>query len=58
MLNTMNVLFVYRCLTCNVELQITDRRFGRTHLAIYGPKWAKKKRKSEKLLGKIAVRLS
>lgn len=44
--------------SCGCLIKITDRRFGRTHLAIYGPKWAKKKRKSEKLLGKIAVRLS
>lgn len=27
-----------------VKEQITDRRFGRTHLAIYGPKWAQKKK--------------
>lgn len=33
-------------LLCNENkiLQITDRRFGRTHLAIYGPVWAQKKR--------------
>lgn len=38
-----------QCLnSCLVMLvQIADRRFGRTHLAIYGPLWAKKKRKSE-----------
>lgn len=29
-------------------MQIADRRFGRTHLAIYGPKWAQKKSKSER----------
>ncbi|KAL5582436.1 hypothetical protein UlMin_014878 [Ulmus minor] len=32
--------------TCGSLVKITDRRFGRTHLAIYGPKWAQKKRKS------------
>ncbi|CAN1153210.1 Putative rRNA methyltransferase YlbH [Linum perenne] len=30
-------------------VKITDRRFGRTLLAIYGPEWAQKKRKSEML---------
>ncbi|WCJ20867.1 methyltransferase [Euphorbia peplus] len=30
--------------TCGCLMKITDRRFGRTHLAIYGPKWAQKKR--------------
>ncbi|KAL0377496.1 UNVERIFIED_CONTAM: hypothetical protein Sradi_3055100 [Sesamum radiatum] len=29
-------------------IKIADRRFGRTHLAIYGPKWAQKKSKSER----------
>ncbi|KAL0343933.1 UNVERIFIED_CONTAM: putative rRNA methyltransferase YlbH [Sesamum angustifolium] len=29
-------------------VKIADRRFGRTHLAIYGPKWAQKKSKSER----------
>ncbi|XP_040371508.1 uncharacterized protein LOC112190537 isoform X3 [Rosa chinensis] len=36
---------------------ITDRRFGRTHLAIYGPKWAQKKKKLEKSLRGVAVDL-
>ncbi|XP_024977766.1 uncharacterized protein LOC112515280 [Cynara cardunculus var. scolymus] len=27
-------------------VKLADRRFGRTHLAIYGPKWAQKKRRS------------
>ncbi|XP_057492589.1 uncharacterized protein LOC130778141 isoform X1 [Actinidia eriantha] len=34
--------------SCGCLIKIADRRFGRTHLAIYGPKWAQKKRKSEK----------
>ncbi|XP_015573725.2 putative rRNA methyltransferase YlbH isoform X1 [Ricinus communis] len=29
---------------CGSLIKIADRRFGRTHLAIYGPKWAQKKR--------------
>lgn len=33
--------------TCGCLVKIADRRFGRTHLAIYGPTWAQKKRKSE-----------
>ncbi|GAV73084.1 Cons_hypoth95 domain-containing protein [Cephalotus follicularis] len=32
--------------SCGFLVKITDRRFGRTHLAIYGPKWAQKKKKS------------
>lgn len=32
--------------TCGCLVKIADRRFGRTHLAIYGPTWAQKKRKS------------
>ncbi|XP_010554019.1 PREDICTED: uncharacterized protein LOC104823923 [Tarenaya hassleriana] len=32
--------------TCGCLEKLTDRRFGRTHLAIYGPKWAQKPRKS------------
>ncbi|KAK2647601.1 hypothetical protein Ddye_015090 [Dipteronia dyeriana] len=36
--------------SCGCLVKIKDRRFGRTHLAIYGPEWAKKKRKSEKTL--------
>ncbi|KAK9682464.1 hypothetical protein RND81_10G075600 [Saponaria officinalis] len=31
--------------SCGCLLKITDRRFGRTNLAIYGPKWAVKKRR-------------
>uniref|UniRef100_A0A7N0VBM2 Uncharacterized protein n=1 Tax=Kalanchoe fedtschenkoi TaxID=63787 RepID=A0A7N0VBM2_KALFE len=30
--------------SCGHLVKITDRRFGRTHLAIYGPSWAQKKR--------------
>lgn len=30
--------------SCGCLAKITDRRFGRTHLAIYGPKWAQKKK--------------
>ncbi|XP_031114950.1 uncharacterized protein LOC116019024 [Ipomoea triloba] len=30
--------------SCGGLLKISDRRFGRTHLAIYGPKWAQKRR--------------
>ncbi|XP_048494230.1 uncharacterized protein LOC104887434 isoform X2 [Beta vulgaris subsp. vulgaris] len=30
--------------SCGCLMKIADRRFGRTHLAIYGPKWAMKKR--------------
>ncbi|KAL1828353.1 hypothetical protein DCAR_0207560 [Daucus carota subsp. sativus] len=33
--------------SCGSLMKIADRRFGRTHLAIYGPVWAKKKRKSD-----------
>ncbi|KAL3833194.1 hypothetical protein ACJIZ3_007930 [Penstemon smallii] len=32
--------------SCGCLLKIADRRFGRTHLAIYGPKWAQKKNKT------------
>ncbi|KAI3670020.1 hypothetical protein L6452_41593 [Arctium lappa] len=32
--------------TCGCLVKLADRRFGRTHLAIYGPKWAQKKRRS------------
>ncbi|KAI3409399.1 uncharacterized protein J3R85_019407, partial [Psidium guajava] len=32
--------------SCGCLVKITDRRFGRTHLAIYGPKWSQKRRKS------------
>ncbi|KNA03412.1 hypothetical protein SOVF_209520 [Spinacia oleracea] len=31
--------------SCGCLMKIADRRFGRTHLAIYGPKWAMKKKK-------------
>ncbi|XP_038890433.1 putative rRNA methyltransferase YlbH [Benincasa hispida] len=34
--------------SCGCLIKITDRRFGRTHLAIYGPKWAEKKKKEKK----------
>ncbi|KAG6396006.1 hypothetical protein SASPL_142140 [Salvia splendens] len=33
--------------SCASLVKIADRRFGRTHLAIYGPQWAQKKSKSE-----------
>lgn len=39
--------------SCGCIVKIADRRFGRTHLAIYGPKWAQKKRKLEKRLKTI-----
>ncbi|RWR77657.1 putative rRNA methyltransferase YlbH [Cinnamomum micranthum f. kanehirae] len=35
--------------SCRDLIKITDRRFGRTNLAIYGPTWAQKKRKSATL---------
>ncbi|KAJ3700011.1 hypothetical protein LUZ61_003716 [Rhynchospora tenuis] len=31
--------------TCGHLIQIVDRRFGRTNLLIYGPKWAEKKKR-------------
>ncbi|WMV15158.1 hypothetical protein MTR67_008543 [Solanum verrucosum] len=34
--------------SCSCLVKISDRRFGRTHLAIYGPKWALKKKYVEK----------
>ncbi|KAG5621660.1 hypothetical protein H5410_006878 [Solanum commersonii] len=34
--------------SCSCLVKISDRRFGRTHLAIYGPKWALKKKYIEK----------
>ncbi|KAA8548034.1 hypothetical protein F0562_004705 [Nyssa sinensis] len=37
--------------SCGCLIKIADRRFGRTHLAIYGPKWAQKKSKSERHFG-------
>ncbi|XP_026443643.1 uncharacterized protein LOC113343728 [Papaver somniferum] len=33
--------------SCGCIVKVADRRFGRTHLAIYGPSWAQKKRKSK-----------
>ncbi|XP_027073472.1 uncharacterized protein [Coffea arabica] len=36
--------------SCGCLTKIADRRFGRTHLAIYGPNWAQKRRKSASLL--------
>ncbi|KAM7511405.1 hypothetical protein LguiB_010280 [Lonicera macranthoides] len=44
-LNDTFFFFPVICLCGNMEVQIADRRFGRTNLAIYGPKWAQKKRK-------------
>ncbi|KAL5725372.1 hypothetical protein ACHQM5_008524 [Ranunculus cassubicifolius] len=38
--------------TCGSLVKISDRRFGRTILAIYGPTWAQKKRRSDKLVGR------
>ncbi|XP_020519777.1 uncharacterized protein LOC18429306 isoform X2 [Amborella trichopoda] len=35
--------------SCGSLVKVSDRRFGRTHLAIYGPPWSQKKRKSEEL---------
>ncbi|XP_039040693.1 putative rRNA methyltransferase YlbH [Hibiscus syriacus] len=40
--------------SCGCLGKIKDRRFGRTHLAIYGPKWAQKKRNSDKTLQNTA----
>ncbi|KAI7996064.1 putative rRNA methyltransferase YlbH [Camellia lanceoleosa] len=40
--------------SCGCLIKISDRRFGRTHLAIYGPKWAQKKRKLEKFVWALA----
>ncbi|XP_050221962.1 uncharacterized protein LOC126672095 isoform X1 [Mercurialis annua] len=34
---------------CGCLVKIADRRFGRTHLAIYGPLWAQKKRARKQL---------
>ncbi|PKU74295.1 uncharacterized protein LOC110094336 [Dendrobium catenatum] len=36
--------------SCGHLVKIADRRFGRTNLLIYGPSWALKKRKSDRLL--------
>lgn len=33
--------------SCKHLVEIADRRFGRTNLIVYGPEWARKKRKSE-----------
>ncbi|KAJ8637895.1 hypothetical protein MRB53_012162 [Persea americana] len=41
--------------SCRDLIKITDRRFGRTNLAIYGPTWAQKKRKSATLRTKLAL---
>lgn len=30
--------------SCGCLVKVADRRFGRTHLAIYGPEWAQKRR--------------
>ncbi|TQD82241.1 hypothetical protein C1H46_032213 [Malus baccata] len=35
--------------SCGCLVKITDRRFGRTHLVIYGPKWTQKKKKEKSL---------
>ncbi|KAJ8775006.1 hypothetical protein K2173_020010 [Erythroxylum novogranatense] len=35
--------------SCGCLVKIKDRRFGRTHLAIYGPQWALKRRSPEKV---------
>ncbi|KAF5958881.1 hypothetical protein HYC85_006106 [Camellia sinensis] len=43
--------------SCGCLIKISDRRFGRTHLAIYGPKWAQKKRKSEKSIWALAEKV-
>ncbi|KAI8002531.1 hypothetical protein LOK49_LG08G02755 [Camellia lanceoleosa] len=40
--------------SCGCLIKISDRQFGRTHLAIYGPKWAQKKRKLEKSVWALA----
>ncbi|KAL3526473.1 hypothetical protein ACH5RR_011129 [Cinchona calisaya] len=34
--------------SCGCLTKIADRRFGRTHLAIYGPNWVQKSRKSDR----------
>ncbi|KAL8471490.1 hypothetical protein ACS0TY_028312 [Phlomoides rotata] len=38
--------------TCGCLVKIADRKFGRTNLAIYGPKWAQKKSKTDGMNGK------
>ncbi|CBI35004.3 hypothetical protein VitviT2T_022529 [Vitis vinifera] len=43
--------------SCGCLVKIADRRFGRTHLAIYGPKWAQKRRKSEKSFPVVAEKM-
>ncbi|XP_031488778.1 uncharacterized protein LOC116256528 isoform X2 [Nymphaea colorata] len=35
--------------SCGPLVKVADRRFGRTHLAIYGPTWSQKKRASKVL---------
>lgn len=39
--------------TCGSLIKVSDRRFGRTHLAIYGPRWAQKKRRSDTSVGTV-----
>ncbi|KAG5527371.1 hypothetical protein RHGRI_028306 [Rhododendron griersonianum] len=53
----LNLNLVHDMLLCDMKVQITDRRFGRTHLAIYGPKWAQKKRKPEKSIRAVAEKV-
>ncbi|XP_020258115.1 uncharacterized protein LOC109834492 isoform X1 [Asparagus officinalis] len=36
--------------SCGHLIKITDRRFGRTNLIVYGPEWAQKKKRSERTL--------
>ncbi|KAK2967856.1 hypothetical protein RJ640_029850 [Escallonia rubra] len=43
--------------SCGCLIKIADRRFGRTHLAMYGPKWAQKKRKSDMSLRAVAEKV-
>ncbi|KAF8399374.1 hypothetical protein HHK36_015239 [Tetracentron sinense] len=43
--------------SCGCLVKIADRRFGRTHLAIYGPGWAQKKRKSDKSFRTVAEKV-
>ncbi|MCL7051226.1 hypothetical protein MKW94_021671, partial [Papaver nudicaule] len=40
--------------SCGCLVKVADRRFGRTHLAIYGPSWAQKKKKSKTSVGTVA----
>ncbi|XP_031254832.1 uncharacterized protein LOC116112847 [Pistacia vera] len=43
--------------SCGCLVKIKDRRFGRTHLAIYGPEWAQKKRRSERTLQTVVTKV-